>query len=103
MSDTPMDVLVAGYQRVGAARQDYDAVVELVKAKQVNVEGVILVAHDESGEVTVLSTGDHLGRKGLGWGAGSAWWSGCSRPSSSRPSRWVPRVGRSSAGSSITG
>ena len=52
------------------ARQDYDAVVELVKAKQVQVEGVILVTHDEAGKVAVLSTGDHLGRKGAGWGAG---------------------------------
>ena len=44
--------------------------VDLVKAKQVKVQAVILVAHDQDGEVTVVSTGDHLGRKGLGWGAG---------------------------------
>ena len=70
MSDVPMDVLVAGYQSIDVAQRDFDALVELVKAKQVKVEGVILVAHDQSGEVTVLSTGDHLGRKGLGWGGG---------------------------------
>jgi uncharacterized membrane protein len=65
-----LDVLVAGYPSIEAARQDYDGLVELVAGKRVKVEGVILVAHDEAGEVTVLSTGDHLGRKGAGWGAG---------------------------------
>jgi arylsulfatase len=66
-----MDVLVAGYRSIDTAQHDFDAVVELVKGKQVNVEGVILVAHDQSREVTVLSTGDHLGRTDLGWGAGT--------------------------------
>src|SRR5215470_12074449 len=70
MADTPMDVLVAGYQDLDKARKDFDALVGLVKGRQVKVEGVILVAHDESGEVTVADTGDHAGRKGLGWGAG---------------------------------
>jgi len=70
MADTPMDVLVAGYQDLDKARKDFDGLVGLVKGRQVKVEGVILVAHDESGEVTVADTGDHAGRKGLGWGAG---------------------------------
>src|SRR5215475_6573485 len=70
MADTPMDVLVAGYQDLDKARKDFDGLVGLVKARQVKVEGVILVAHDESGEITVADTGDHAGRKGLGWGAG---------------------------------
>src|SRR5215468_6307926 len=70
MADTPMDVLVAGYQDLDKARKDFDGLVGLVKGRQIKVEGVILVAHDESGEVTVADTGDHAGRKGLGWGAG---------------------------------
>ncbi len=49
---------------------DFDGVVDLVKSKQVKVEGVILVVHEEDGSVTVLDTGDHVGRKGLGWGGG---------------------------------
>jgi len=65
-----MDVLVAGYQDLDKARKDFDGLVGLVKGRQVKVEGVILVAHDESGEVTIADTGDHAGRKGLGWGAG---------------------------------
>src|SRR5262249_4152280 len=70
MADTPMDVLVAGYQDLDKARKDFDGLVGLVKSRQVKVEGVILVAHDASGEVSVAGTGDHAGRKGLGWGAG---------------------------------
>ena len=70
MSEELTDLLVGGYGDLVSARRDFDAVVDLVKAKQVRVQGVILVAHDQDGEVTVVSTGDHLGRKGLGWGAG---------------------------------
>ncbi len=70
MSEEFTDLLVGGYGDLVLARRDFDAVVDLVKAKQVKVQAVILVAHDQDGEVTVVSTGDHLGRKGLGWGAG---------------------------------
>ena len=70
MSDNTMDVLVAAYRDIDTARQDVDAVTDLVRNKSVTVEGVILVEHDTDGRVTVVSTGDHLGRRGLGWGAG---------------------------------
>jgi uncharacterized membrane protein len=70
MSEATMDVLVAGYPDIDAAQHDFDAITELVKDKQVKVEGVILVRHDADGQVTVVSTGDHLGRKGLGSGTG---------------------------------
>jgi arylsulfatase len=70
MSEGTMDVLVAGYRDVETAQHDLDALTDLVKRKQVKVEGVILVANDEAGEVTVVSTGDHLGRKGAEWGGG---------------------------------
>lgn len=68
MSEAPVDVLVAGYQDVDAARRDFDGLVGLVNAKTMTVEGVILVAHDTDGNVTVVETGDHVGRKGAGWG-----------------------------------
>jgi arylsulfatase A-like enzyme/uncharacterized membrane protein len=71
MSDTVMDVLVAAYQDADKAHEDFDRLTELVKAKKVKVEGVILVAHETDGSVTVLDTGDHVGRKGLGWGGGA--------------------------------
>ena len=69
MADT-FDVIMAAYPSVGLARQDFDGLVQLVKDKRVRTEGVILVEHDEDGEVRVTETGDHLGRKGLGWGGG---------------------------------
>ncbi len=69
MGDT-FDVIMAAYQSVGPAQRDFDALVELVKGKQVRTEGVILAVHDADGQVKVSQTGDHLGRKGLGWGGG---------------------------------
>ncbi len=69
MSDT-FAVVMAGYQGIEAAKKDFDELVQLVKDKKVKSEGVILVEHDESGEVRVSQTGDHLGRKGMGWGGG---------------------------------
>jgi arylsulfatase A-like enzyme/uncharacterized membrane protein len=70
MSDPASVVLVAAYQDTGAAKEDFDQLAELVKRKVVTVDGVILVAHEPDGSVTVLDTGDHVGRKGLGWGGG---------------------------------
>ncbi|HXZ69412.1 MAG TPA: sulfatase-like hydrolase/transferase, partial [Streptosporangiaceae bacterium] len=69
MTDT-FDVIMAVYPSTGPAQNDFDALVELVKDKTVKTEGVILVEHDAAGQVKVSQTGDHLGRKGLGWGGG---------------------------------
>ena len=70
MADTPTDVLVAGYQDIDEATKDFEALVVLVKAKRVEIEGVILVTHAPDGSVAVRQTGDNLGRKGMGWGGG---------------------------------
>jgi len=70
MADTPTDVLVAGYRDIDEATRDFDALVALVQEKTVEIEGVILVTHAEDGSVGVRQTGDHLGRKGAGWGGG---------------------------------
>ena len=70
MAETPTDVLVAGYQDIDPATKDFDALVALVKDKQVSIEGAILVTHAEDGSVAVQQTGDNLGRKGTGWGGG---------------------------------
>jgi arylsulfatase A-like enzyme/uncharacterized membrane protein len=64
------DVIMAAYPSTGSAQQDFDALVKLVKDKTVASEGVILVCRDADGQVKVTHTGDHLGRKGLGWGGG---------------------------------
>ena len=70
MTDTPTDLLVAGYQDIDEATKDFEALIALVKEKQVSIEGVILVTHALDGSVAVRQTGDNLGRKGMGWGGG---------------------------------
>ena len=69
MADTT-DVLVAGYQDIDAATKDFESLVAQVRDGKVEVEGMILVTHDRDGNVAVRQTGDHLGRKGAGWGGG---------------------------------
>jgi arylsulfatase len=70
MADTHTAVLVAGYQDIDVAANDFDELVARVKSKEVEIEGVILVTHAEDGSVSVQQTGDNLGRKGMGWGGG---------------------------------
>jgi len=64
------DVIMAAYPATGTAERDFDELVRLVKDRAVRSEGVILVERDGGGQVRVTQTGDHLGRKGLGWGGG---------------------------------
>ncbi len=71
MADSLTDVLVAVYQDVDAATADFDGLMKIVADRPVEIEGAILVAHDAGGDITVVQHGDHLGRKGLGWGAGT--------------------------------
>ncbi|HEY5361016.1 MAG TPA: DUF1269 domain-containing protein [Streptosporangiaceae bacterium] len=70
MSDTEFDVVIAAYLIPDLARKDFDGLVKLVADKQLQVEGVALVANDADGHVTITETGDHLGRKGLEIGGG---------------------------------
>jgi len=70
MSDPDFDVVIAAYLIPDLAQQDFDALVKLVEDKQLEVEGVALVAVDTDGKVSVQETGDHLGRKGAKVGAG---------------------------------
>src|SRR3977135_2906983 len=70
MSDTEFDVVIAAYLIPNLAEQDFDAIVKLVEADQLKVEGVALVTVDADGTPAVKETGDHLGRKGLEIGGG---------------------------------
>jgi arylsulfatase A-like enzyme/uncharacterized membrane protein len=70
MAETTTDILVAGYQDIDTATEDFERLVAQVKDKQVKVEGVILVTHAEDGTVSVQQTADHRGRKGVEWGGG---------------------------------
>jgi arylsulfatase len=80
MAETLTDVLVAGYRDVATAEADFEALVAQVKAKAVRIEGVILVAHDADGNVSVRRTGDSLGRKGAGWGGAVGFLVGLAAP-----------------------
>jgi uncharacterized membrane protein len=66
------DVLIAAYLFEDLAKRDFDAVVKLAKEEKIALEGVVVVQKDAEGEVRVIETGDHLGRKGakVGGGAG---------------------------------
>jgi arylsulfatase len=64
-------VVLAGYPGLDPARGDFDRLAQLVKARSVRSDGLILVTRDGNGKVTVNETGDHLARKGAGWGAGA--------------------------------
>ena len=74
MSHDRKDVLIAAYLFEDLAKRDFDAVLKLAEDEVIMVEGVAVVQKDPDGEVHVVETGDHLGRKGakLGGGAGLA-------------------------------
>ena len=70
MSDDKKDVLIAAYLIEDLAKRDFDAVVKLAADKEVSLEGIVVVQKDSDGEVHVIETGDHLGRKGAKVGGG---------------------------------
>ncbi|MDP1553189.1 MAG: arylsulfatase [Methanobacteriaceae archaeon] len=63
-------VIMAGYQTIDAAEKNFDELTQLASDKKIETEGVILVQNSQEGKVSVIATGDHLGRKGMGWGGG---------------------------------
>ena len=64
------DVVIAGYTDQDGATQDFQRLVQLVEAKEVQVEGLVLATKDTAGEVTLNETGNHLGRSRLKIGGG---------------------------------
>jgi arylsulfatase A-like enzyme/uncharacterized membrane protein len=70
MSKEQNIVIIAGYQATEPATKNFDALVQLVKGKKIQTDGMILVQKDLDGKITVNETGDHLGRKGVAWGGG---------------------------------
>jgi arylsulfatase A-like enzyme/uncharacterized membrane protein len=68
MSDMKTDVLVAGYRDLDLAGRDFNTLMADVAAKRATIQAAILVSKDEDGQVTVQQQGDHLGRRGAGWG-----------------------------------
>ena len=86
MPESRTDVLVAAYPDVDAARQDFDALAALVRSKGIKVEGIILVTHDEDGNVTVADTATMWAERAPAGAAASACSSACSRRRCSRRS-----------------
>lgn len=70
MSKEQNIVIIAGYQNVDLASANFDELTKLAKSKQIKTDGMILVQKNAEGKVIVDETGDHLGRKGMGWGGG---------------------------------
>ncbi|WP_394248470.1 arylsulfatase [Arthrobacter pityocampae] len=70
MSDTQM-LIVAGYADVDVAETEFRALAARVEAKELRSQGMILVGKDADGEARLLDTGNHVGRRGAGWGGGA--------------------------------
>ena len=70
MSDTQM-LIVAGYADVDVAEREFRALADKVAAKELSSQGIILVGKDADGEPRLMDTGNHLGRRGAGWGGGA--------------------------------
>lgn len=68
--DDTMALVVAGYADQGRARRDFDAVVELVRTRQLFTRGMILVVRSAGGAARLEETSDDHGHIGHGWGAG---------------------------------
>jgi hypothetical protein len=103
MSDETLDVLIAVYLIPDLAQQDFDALVQLVEDKTVASDGVVLVNKDAEGEVHVMETGDHAGRKGVKVGVGVGLVVGCSRRRCSPRRRSAAPPATSSASSPRSG
>ncbi|MFN8105705.1 MAG: arylsulfatase [Acidimicrobiia bacterium] len=65
-----MDVVVAAYQDPDTARSDFGGLCRRIADRAISTRGVVLVSKDADGDVTLVDTGDHLGRRGAGWGGG---------------------------------
>ncbi|GAA3810656.1 arylsulfatase [Cellulomonas soli] len=69
MSETKM-LMVAGYQDVDLAEREFRSLADKVAARDLHSHGMILVGKDADGSPRLLDTGNHLGRRGAGWGGG---------------------------------
>ena len=70
MSDTQM-LLIAGYADVDVATAEFQALADAVSDKRLKSQGIILVGKDADGKPRLMDTGNHLGRRGTGWGGGA--------------------------------
>ena len=70
MASTQM-LIVAGYPDVEVATAEFRSLAGEVEAGRVSSQGMILVGKDADGTPRLMDTGNHLGRRGAGWGGGA--------------------------------
>ena len=63
-------VIMAGYQALQPAEDNFYQLARLVKDKKVKSEGMILVERDQQGQTKIAATVDRQGREGAGWTGG---------------------------------
>ncbi|HYC18995.1 MAG TPA: DUF1269 domain-containing protein, partial [Candidatus Bathyarchaeia archaeon] len=63
-------VIMAGYQAIEPAEENFGRLAQLVKDKKIKSEGMILVERDKEGQVSIAATVDRQGRAGAGWTGG---------------------------------
>ena len=98
-----MEVLIAVYLFEDLGRKDYDAIMDLVEADAIQVQGVVLASKDEHGEMKVIEAGDHAVRKGATMLGGADSSSDSSPHRCSPPRPWAQASGRWPASSQSTG
>jgi len=70
VTDTRM-LIVAAYQDVDVAETEFRSLAAKVQQKGLRSDGMILVGKDVDGNPRLADTGNHLGRRGAGWGGGA--------------------------------
>jgi len=70
MTNTQM-LLVAAYPDVEVAEAEFRTLADKIRAGELSSQGMILVGRDADGTPRLMDTGNHLGRRGAGWGGGA--------------------------------
>jgi uncharacterized membrane protein len=68
VTDGAYTLLVADFNDTGSALEAYEALKEIEDGRHVEIEGVLVLKRDESGEVQVQTVTDPSTRRGLTWG-----------------------------------
>jgi uncharacterized membrane protein len=68
VSDGAYTLFVADFSDPDAAWAAYELLKSIEDGKQVEIEGVLVVAKNDAGELEVQKVTDHSTRSGLGWG-----------------------------------
>lgn len=68
-SDGVSALVVASYATLDEAKAAYEALKEAENSRTLRVDGVVLLTHDDDGNLKVVKVTDHSTRTGLAWGA----------------------------------